>query len=204
MVFHSDDEHWAVNPHDVVKAVLDAHEFYKEKRVDERYESMALDLVRRYVWKEGLPRETDPFFGAALFVVTRHPWSHPNPLTKTEFAAKLRMKESSLDWYTDSIAEKLGFASFHDKAQLPYYMDPQGTIASVVNSVVRSSVGEEVVRSIVSREVSAPEVLADDIVDRLCNVVKVVPLAFRQELYGLVRRTIADETKGLRDQLLRE
>ena len=120
MVFHSDDEHWAVNPHDVVKAVLDAHEFYKEKRVDERYESMALDLVRRYVWKEGLPRETDPFFGAALFVVTRHPWSHPNPLTKTEFAAKLRMKESSLDWYTDSI----------------YRRRDQGTPGSAVKRVV--------------------------------------------------------------------
>ncbi|TFF84748.1 hypothetical protein EU524_00415 [Candidatus Thorarchaeota archaeon] len=201
MASHSNETHWAVNPQEVVKAVLDAHEFYKEKKIDERYESMALDLVRRYVWKEGVPRESDPFFGAALFVVTRHPWSHPNPLTKTEFAAKLRMKESSLDWYTDSIAEKLGFASLHDRAQLPYYMDPNGTIASVVASVIRSSVGEEVVRSIVSREVTAPEVLADEIVDRLCNVVKVVPSAFRHELYGLVRRKIADETKALRDQL---
>jgi hypothetical protein len=201
MASHSNDEHWAVNPKEVVEAVLDAHEFYKEKRIDERYETMALDLVRRYVWKEGLPRESDPFFGAALFVVTRHPWSHPNPLTKTEFAAKLRVKESSFEWYTDSIAEKLGFASFHDNARLPYYMDPQGTIASVVSSVVRSSVGEEVVRSIVTGEVSAPEGLAEEISDRLCDVVKVVPPAFRQELYGLVRKKIADETQALRDQL---
>ncbi|MGD9397107.1 MAG: hypothetical protein PVJ05_11810, partial [Candidatus Thorarchaeota archaeon] len=141
MVTHFDDEHLAVSPHVIVKVVRDAHEFFKENKVDERYENMALDLVRRFVSREGVPREVDPFFGAALYMVTRHPWSHPNPLTKTEFASKLRMKESSLEWYTESIVEKLGFTTLHDNAHLPFFMDPQGIIASVVDSVVGASVG---------------------------------------------------------------
>jgi hypothetical protein len=183
--------------------VLNAHEFYKEKKIEIRYEKMALNLVRRFVSREGVPREEDPFFSAALYIVTRHPWSHPNPLTKSSFATKLLMKESSLEWYTESICEKLGFSVLHDNTQLPFFMDPQGTIASVVDSVVRTSVGEEVVSSIVSRNVEAPEYLAEKIVDQLCNVVKIVPSVFQQELYNLVRRKLEVESQQLSDQISR-
>ena len=85
-----------VNPEIVVTMVMDAHEFFTQNRIDENYETMALDLIRRYVSTEGKPRDNDPFYGAALYMVTRHPWSHPNPLTKTEFASRLRMKELKL------------------------------------------------------------------------------------------------------------
>ncbi|KXH76681.1 MAG: hypothetical protein AM326_06740 [Candidatus Thorarchaeota archaeon SMTZ-45] len=203
MVTHFDDEHLAVSPQIIVRVVRDAHEFFMENKIDERYETMALDLVRRFVSKEGVPREVDPFFGAALYMVTRHPWSYPNPLTKTEFASKLRMKESSLEWYTDSIVEKLGFTTLHDNAHLPFFMDPQGIIASVVNSVVSSSVGEVVVRGIVSGSPASYTKLADSIVDRLCNVVKIVPTIFEQDVHNLVRRKIEEESKKLSDQLSR-
>jgi len=191
----------AVNPQVIVSTVLNAHEFYNEKKIESRYEKMALDLVRRFISREGVPREEDPFFSAALYLVTRHPWSHPNPLTKSAFATKLMMKESSLEWYTESICEKLGFSVLHDSTQLPFFMDPQGTIASVVDSVVRTTVGEEVVSSIISRSVESPGYLAEKIVDQLCNVVKIVPAVFQQELYNLVRRKIEVESKQLSDQI---
>ncbi|TFH04728.1 MAG: hypothetical protein E4H14_14120 [Candidatus Thorarchaeota archaeon] len=200
--YHKHDD-LAVNPQVIVSMVLNAHEFYKEKKIESRYEKMALDLVRRYISREGIPREEDPFFSAALYIVTRHPWSHPNPLTKSAFATKLIMKESSLEWYTESICEKLGFSILHDSTQLPFFMDPQGIIASVVDSVVRASVGEEVVSGIVNRNVEAPEHLAEKIVDQLCNVVKIVPSVFEQELYNLVRRKIEVESKHLSDQISR-
>ena len=201
MASRFDDEHLAVNPQEIVKIVRDAHEFYKENKVDERYENLALDLVRRFVSQEGVPREVDPFFGAALYMVTRHPWSHPNPLTKTEFASRLRMKESSLEWYTESIVEKLGFTTLHDTAHLPFFMDPRGTIASVVDSVVGASVGEVVVRGIVTGNTPSYNKLADTIVDRLCNIVKIVPNVFEQEIHNLVRRKIEEESKKLSEQL---
>ena len=113
------------------------------------------------------------------------------------------MKESSLEWYTESICEKLGFSVLHDNTQLPFFMDPQGTIASVVDSVVRTSVGEEVVSSIVSRGVESPDYLAEKIVDQLCNVVKIIPNVFQQELYNLIRRKIEVESKKLSDQIRR-
>jgi hypothetical protein len=196
-------EDLAVNSQVIVSMVLNAHEFYREKKIEERYENMALDLVRRFVSQEGVPREEDPFFSAALYIVTRHPWSHPNPLTKSAFASKLMMKESSLEWYTESICEKIGFSVLHDNTQLPFFMDPKGTIASVVDSVVRTSVGEEVVSSIVSRSVESPNYLAEKIVDQLCNVVKIIPTVFQQELYNLVRRKIEVESKQLSDQISR-
>jgi len=203
MVSRHEQEDLAVNPQVIVSMVLNAHEFYKEKKIESRYERMALDLVRRFVSQEGVPREEDPFYAAALYIVTRHPWSYPNPLTKSAFATKLVMKESSLEWYTESICEKLGFSILHDNTQLPFFMDPKGTIASVVDSVVRTSVGEEVVSSIISRNVAAPEYLAEKIVDQLCNVVKIVPTVFQQELYNLVRRKIEVESKQLSDQISR-
>ncbi len=201
MVTRFDDEHLAASPHEIVKVVRDAHEFYKENKIDERYENLALDIVRRFISREGVPREVDPFFGAALYMVTRHPWSHPNPLTKTEFATRLRMKESSLEWYTESIVAKLGFTTLHDKAHLPFFMDPKGTIASVVDSVVGASVGEVVVRGIVTGNAPSYDKLAETIADRLCNIVKIVPSAFEQKIHSLVRRKIEEESKRLTDQL---
>ncbi len=185
----------------VVTMIRDAHQFFIENRIDDNYQVMALDLIRRYISQEGAPREPDPFFGAALYMVTRHPWSYPNPLTKTEFAMKLRMKESSLEWYTDSIVEKLGFLVLHDRNHLPFFVDPQGTISSVISSVVRGSVGEEVVRSVVSNSMVSPFTLAQKIVDRLCNIVNIVPVAFEQELQTLVQRMIDEESKRLLNQL---
>ncbi|MFW9890158.1 MAG: hypothetical protein ACFFER_18395 [Candidatus Thorarchaeota archaeon] len=191
----------AVSPQTVVNVVRDAHEFFRENNIDERYENMALDLIRRYVSHEGLPRENDPFFAASLFVITRHPWSHPNPLTKGDFATKIRIKESSLEWYTESIIDRLDFIILHDRNRNPYFFDPEGTIASVVDSIVRSSVGEEVVKSIVKGGVVSPTVLADKIVDRLCSVVRIVPSAFEHELHRLVQRKIEEESKHLLEQL---
>jgi hypothetical protein len=200
MASHTNDEKWAVNPKDLIKTVRDAYEFFKERKA-KRYQSMALDLIRRYVIQEGIPRETDPLFGAALYIVTRHPWSYPNPLTKNEFAVKLLLPASSLEWYVDSIAEKLGFSTLRDSARLPYFMDPEGTIASVIDSVVKGSVSEKVVSSMVTGIVVPPEELTNEIVDRLCNVVKIVPPGFEQDLSSLVRRRIDDVSRPLLHQL---
>jgi len=195
------DKSMVVNPQVAVRIIRDAHEFYVGNQIDERYENMALDLIRRYVSTEGVPREVDSFFSAVLYVVSRHPWSHPNPLTKTQFAERLDVKESSIDWYTDTIIEKLNFTVLYDNNRLPFFMDPQGTIASVVDSVVRASVGEEVVLSIVKGSVVSPHALAEKIVDKLCSVVKIVPTAFEEEILHLVQRKIEDESRRLLDQL---
>jgi len=203
MEFRDEYQPLVVNPEIVVSMVMDAHEFFTQNRIDENYETMALDLIRRYVSTEGKPRDNDPLYGAALYMVTRHPWSHPNPLTKTEFASRLRMKESSLEWYTDAIAEKLGFIVLHDKNHLPFFVDPQGTIASVVNSIATASVGEEVIKGIVTGSAISPHSLADKIVDKLCNVVSIVPIAFEQELHSIVTRMIEQESKKLLEQLKR-
>ncbi|MHA1636797.1 MAG: hypothetical protein ACTSUB_02175 [Candidatus Thorarchaeota archaeon] len=201
MDFRDEYKPIAVSPKIIVSMVMDAHQFFTQNRIDESYQNMTLDLIRRYSSKEGKPRDADPFFGAALYMVTRHPWSHPNPLTKTEFASKLLMKESSLEWYTESISEKLGFIVLHDRNQLPFFVDPQGTIAGVIDSVVKGSVGEGVVRSIVSGNAISPQILADKIVDRLCNVVSIVPGAFEQELHTIVTSMIERESKKLLNQL---
>jgi hypothetical protein len=198
---HSEDISMPANPRVVVSAVRDAHEFFVENRIDVRYHDVTLDLIRRYVSLEGTPREPDSLYAAALFMVSRHPWSYPNPLTKNEFAGRFRIKETSIDWYTDSIIEKLGFLIFHDNNQFPFYVDPQGTIASVINSIVHSSVGEEVVRSIVRGNALAPEILAEKIVDRLCNIVKIIPVAFEHEVYRIVLRMIDTTSHQLLNEL---
>lgn len=201
MEFKNEQRDASVSSKVVVTMIRDAHQYLVQHRVDDNYQMMALDLIRRYVSREGQPRELDAFFGAALYMVTRHPWSHPNPLTKTEFAMKLRVKESSLEWYTDGIVEKLGFIVLHDKNQLPFFVDPEGTIANVVSSVVKRSVGEEVVRSIITGVAIAPFTLAQRIVDRLCNIVSIVPTVFERELQSLVQHLIEEESDTLLRQL---
>jgi hypothetical protein len=200
MEFREDNESKVITPQLLVALVRDAHQFFEQHNIDETYQTITLDLIRRYIVQEGPPREPDPFFGAALYMVSRHPWSHPNPLTKTEFSAKLLMKESSLEWYTDTIAEKLGFIVLHDRNQLPFFVDPDGTIANVIVSVVRSSVGEEVVKTIVTGSSTPTADLAERIVDRLCNIVRVVPSAFEQDLLKHVQRNIEEESNRMMAQ----
>ncbi|MBS3794704.1 MAG: hypothetical protein KGY80_07395 [Candidatus Thorarchaeota archaeon] len=200
-MYRSEDSQLVVNPQEVVQTIRDANEFFTESRVDERYGNMALDLIRRYVAEEGMPRELDPFFAAALYLVSRHPWSHPNPLTKNEFAGKFRMKESSLEWYTESIVEKLDFIILHDKNHLPFFIDSQGTICSVMDSIVKMSVGEAVVKSIVRGSPVSSHELTERIVDQLCDVVKIIPPAFQHELRSVVRNRIETESERLIEDL---
>ena len=55
MASHHEQDDLAVNSQVIVSMVLNAHEFYKEKKIETRYEKMALDLVRRFVSQEGVP-----------------------------------------------------------------------------------------------------------------------------------------------------
>ncbi|NWF96680.1 MAG: hypothetical protein HXY34_11120 [Candidatus Thorarchaeota archaeon] len=194
---HAEVSSVAVSPQVLVSLIRDAHEFFRERMVDDRYEYMALDLIRRYASKEGVPRESDPLFGAALYVVSRHPWSHPNPMTKVEFASKLNLRESSLDWYTNSIVENVGFLTLHDQSRQKFFLDPQDTIMSVLESVVRASVGEEMVKGVATGSVVSPAELSERIVDRLCSVVKIIPPAFEEDLVGVVQRKIEEESQRL-------
>ncbi|MGD9395391.1 MAG: hypothetical protein PVJ05_03090, partial [Candidatus Thorarchaeota archaeon] len=66
---------------------------------------------------------------------------------------------------------------------------------------VGASVGEVVVRGIVTGSPPSYSKLADNIVDRLCNVVKIVPSIFEQDIHNLVRRKIEEESKRLTDQI---
>ncbi len=198
---HVENTSVVVTPQILVNIVRDGHEFFAERRVEARYEYMALDLVRRYVAQEGVPRESDSLFGAALYVVSRHPWSHPNPMSQVEFAARLNLSEPSLDWYTDSIVERLGFITLHDKSQQKFFVDPNDTIVSVMNAIVRASVGEEIVKSVVTGTVISANQLAEFIVDRLCNVVKIVPPVFESDLISTVLRRIDEESSRILKEL---
>jgi hypothetical protein len=61
-------------------------------------------------------------------------------------------------------------------------------------------VGEVIIRGILTGSPPSYSKLAEGIVDRLCNVVKIVPSVFEQEVHNLVRRKIEDESKKLSDQ----
>ncbi len=190
-----------VTPQILVNIVRDGHEFFAERRVEERYEYMALDLVRRYVAREGVPREREALFGAALYVVSRHPWSQPNPMSRVEFAARLNISDASLEWYTDSIVERLGFMTLHDRTRQKFFVDPNDTIVSVMNAIVRASVGEEIVKSVVTGTVLSANQLAEIIVDRLCNVVKILPPVFESDLIAIVLRRIDEESSRILTEL---
>ncbi|MEM4734957.1 MAG: hypothetical protein QXS20_04485 [Candidatus Thorarchaeota archaeon] len=196
-MFQEENASVSVTPHKIASVIRDAYEFYSQRNVDEKYATVALDLIRRYVQQEGIPRESEPMYGAALYIVSRHPWTYPNPVTKAEFAAKLSMKESSLDWYTENMVERLGFLGIHDRTRQKFFIDPQGIVASVLESVVRGSVGEEVVRSIVRGVPLSSAELAEMIVEKICHVVKIVPASFEDDLMTVVQKMIEVESRRL-------
>jgi len=178
-----------------LRLIREAYKFYVKNDVRDALAFGAIALIDRYLRVAKLPKEEDAMFVAALYLISRHPFSFANHTSKQEFAEQFGIKASSLEWYSENLAEKLGFIRIYDYRHFPYYIDPEGVINSVILSVVRLTVEELMIRTVLGVEVFDEDEAIDGIVDRLVDRLKIVPSVFKPEIRRLVSEYMSKEIK---------
>ena len=110
--------------------VKEAYKFYKDHGVKQTYAYYAIDIIIRYLIKLGSswPRERNVLYIAALYIASRHPFSHPNPNSRIEFARRFQIRTSSINWYVTRIVNELSFFKVYDTHSRPYFIDSSGII----------------------------------------------------------------------------
>ena len=97
-----------------LRLIREAYKFYVKNDVRDALAFGAVALIDRYLRVAKLPKEEDAMFVAALYLISRHPFSFANHTSKQEFAEQFGIKASSLEWYSENLAEKLGFIRIYD------------------------------------------------------------------------------------------
>ncbi|NVM52786.1 MAG: hypothetical protein HWN66_03715 [Candidatus Helarchaeota archaeon] len=175
--------------------VREAYKFYKDHGVKKTYAFYAIDLIIRYLIKLGSswPRERNVLYIAALYIASRHPFSHPNPTSRLEFAKRFQIKTSSINWYVTRITNELEFFKVYDSHSRPYFIDSSGIIHVLTASISRTRVNEHFIRQVALDEPIEINIIADEIVAQLVDKLRLIPSIFKRELRRLILSFIERE-----------
>ena len=174
--------------------VKESDKFYKANDVKQAYASYAQDIIIRYLIKLGSswPRERNVLYIAALYIANRHPFSHPNPTSRYEFAKRFHVKTSSINWYVTRIIQELNFFRVYDSKSRPYFLDSSGVIYTLTHSITRTRVNKHFILQVAEDIPIETNIIADEIVAQIVDRLELIRPIFRRELRRLVM-TFIDE-----------
>jgi len=181
------------NPQETIQFLKDAYEFFGNYAVKESYKIFAMKVIAKYITKAGFPRDQKTLNAAALYIVNRLPASYPNHSSKKEFADRLEISESSLDWYVNSIIEQLDFFTLRDRKNFPYYIEKDGITFAVISSVVKVFVEESIVQGLAEIKPFDIKNIVDQILDMLITTLRIVPPVFRRDLAIKIEADLQEE-----------
>lgn len=175
----------------LVKVLNAALDFYLQNNVEETHIGSALNLIRSYYLTNSEPREPYPFYASILYIVSRHPWTYPNPFTKIEFITRFNVRESTFDWYVKNICESLDIIVLHDLQHYPYFIPPDDISYCIIHSrITYASSINRIFSAILPQKSKSISIISDEIVDELINKVKIIPSALQTSLYQYIERCI--------------
>ena len=181
------------SPEETIKFLKNAYDFFSSSSVKDSYKIFALKVVAKYITKAGFPRDQKALNAAALYIVNRLPASHPNHGSKKEFAERLKVPETSLDWYVSSINENLEFFTLRDRKNFPYYVERDGITFAVISSVVKVFVEESIVQGLAELKPFDIKNVVDQILDMLITKLRIVPPVFRRDLTNKIEADLQEE-----------
>jgi len=180
-------------PEETIKFLKNAYDFFGKHSVKEAYKVFALKIAAKYITKAGFPQDQQAFNASALYVVDRLPASYPNQNSKKEFADRLNVPETSLDWYVSSIIENLGFFTLRDRKNFPYYVERDGITFAVISSVVKVFVEESIVQGLAEIKPFDIKNVVDQILDMLITKLRIIPPVFRRDLATKIEADLHEE-----------
>ncbi len=183
--------------------VKESYAFYTKNEVKQTYALYAIDIIIRYLIKLGSswPREKNVLYIAALYIADRHPFSHPNPTSRYDYAKRFHIKTSSINWYVNRITQELGFFKLYDTHSRPYFIDSSGIIHVLSESISRTQVNKYFICHIALNEPIEKNIIVDDIVAQLVDKLRLIPPIFRRELRRLVFSFIESDLQDLDESI---
>ncbi|MHA1220661.1 MAG: hypothetical protein ACTSQB_02900 [Candidatus Heimdallarchaeota archaeon] len=181
------------SPEETIKFLKNAYDYFGKQQVKESYKVFALKVAAKYITKAGFPQDQQAFNAAALYVVNRLPASYPSHNSKKDFADRLKVAETSLDWYVSSIIETLGFFTLRDRKNFPYYIERDGITFAVIASVVKVFVEESIVQGMAEIRPFDIKNVVDQILDMLITKLHIIPPVFRRDLAAKIEANLHEE-----------
>jgi hypothetical protein len=177
-----------------------AYRLFVSKQVRQDLIFPALRILAAYLSSQGLDREPEALCGAALYLAFRHPNTYPNPVPRSYFALHapkktkrhpadplfddpFKAKETSIDWYAKRLIEKLNIIVLYDERGLPYFLERSGPIYRLVEALAEEAATNAVLISHVANQHELVEAVVNELLDRVLNVLRLVPSVFRVSLY---------------------
>ncbi|MCK5299041.1 MAG: hypothetical protein KAJ76_09055, partial [Candidatus Heimdallarchaeota archaeon] len=106
---------------------------------------------------------------------------------------RLKVPETSLDWYVSSITENLEFFTLRDRKNFPYYVERDGITFAVISSVVKVFVEESIVQGLAELKPFDIKNVVDQILDMLITKLRIVPPVFRRDLTNKIEADLQEE-----------
>jgi hypothetical protein len=139
-------------------------------------------------------------FAAALYIAFRHPNTYPNLVPRSYFSSDtsrgtkrqpadpvfqdpFAAKDSSIDWYTKRIVEKLGIIILYDERGLPYFLEKMGPIYRLIDALAEETAIDAVLTSHIANRRELLEPVVSGLMNRIFSVLQLLPKVFYNSLY---------------------
>jgi hypothetical protein len=177
-----------------------AYRLYAAKRVRQDLILPSLRILASHLGAQALGREPEALFAAATYIAFRHPNTYPNNVPRSYFSAKtskttkrkpaeplfqesFSAKDSSIDWYTKLIIDKLSIIVLYDEQGLPYFLECNGPIYRLIEGLAEEAAIDAVLTSQINSRPELLEPVMSALLNRIFKVLRILPSVFYNSLY---------------------
>ncbi len=178
----------------------DAYRLFQSKQVRQDLMLPSLRILASLLGTQDLGREPEALFAAALYIAFRHPNTYPNLVPRSYFSSDssrgtkrqpadpvfqdpFAAKDSSIDWYTKRIVEKLGIIILYDERGLPYFLEKMGPIYRLIDALAEETAIDAVLTSHIANRRELLEPVVSGLMNRIFSVLQLLPKVFYNSLY---------------------
>ncbi len=177
-----------------------AYRLFTSKRVRQDLILPSLRILASHLGVHEIGREPEALFAAAVYIAFRHPNTYPNLVPRSYFSAEaskttkrrpaealfqesFSAKDSSIDWYTKRVVEKLEILVLYDERGLPYFLERTGPIYRLIDGLAEEAALDAVLSSQISNRPELLESVMSSLFNRIFNILQILPKVFYNSLY---------------------
>ncbi|MFX0169245.1 MAG: hypothetical protein ACFE89_07815 [Candidatus Hodarchaeota archaeon] len=177
-----------------------AYKIYKEKQVRQDLILPTLRILASHLGAQEVGREPEALYAAALYIAFRHPKTYPNLVPRSFFSQKdskntkrhpaetlfkkgFAAGDSSIDWYTKRVVEKLGIIVLYDERGLPYFLERTGPIYRLIDALAEEIAVDAVLTSYIVNRRELLEPILSGLLNRIFDTLRLLPKVFYNSLY---------------------
>jgi hypothetical protein len=177
-----------------------AYRLYVSKQVRQDLILPTLRILASHLGTQELSREPEALYAAALYIAFRHPNTYPNLVPRSYFSDKksrttkrlpadpifrkaFSVKDSSIEWYTKRIVDKLEIIILYDERGLPYFLEKTGPIYRLIDALAEEAAIDAVLTSEIVNRRELLEPIVSGLLNRIFTILQLLPRIFYNSLY---------------------